>query len=49
MEHDMCINSCLAYTGPYKHLEICPECGEPRYEPQKKKPRQAHQENMEKT
>jgi len=31
--HDMCINSCVAYTGPLRDLEICPECGEPRYDP----------------
>jgi hypothetical protein len=40
MEHDMSINSCLAYTGPYKDLERCPECGEHRYELQSKRPRQ---------
>ena len=28
---DMCINSCLAFTGPYSHLEECPYCREPRY------------------
>jgi len=28
----MCINSCLAYTGPFHGLEICPKCGEPRYD-----------------
>ena len=30
--HDMCINSCLAYTGPFSELLTCPYCGEPRYE-----------------
>jgi len=29
--HDMCINSCLAYTGVWKDLTCCPTCGEPRY------------------
>ncbi|KAF8803010.1 hypothetical protein BYT27DRAFT_7226199 [Phlegmacium glaucopus] len=29
--HDMCINSCLAFTGPYKDLDVCPECAELRY------------------
>jgi hypothetical protein len=29
---DMCINSCLAYTGPLSDLEACPECGENRYD-----------------
>jgi hypothetical protein len=31
--HDMCINTCIAYTGPLRHLEICPHCNEPRYDP----------------
>jgi hypothetical protein len=30
--HHMCINSCLAYTGPFSELEICPLCSEPRYD-----------------
>lgn len=30
IEH-MCPNSCLAYTGPFGSLDICPECGEQRY------------------
>ena len=30
---DMCTNTCMAYTGPYKDMESCPYCGEPRYEP----------------
>lgn len=29
---DMCVNSCLAYTGPYAEDESCAECGEPRYD-----------------
>lgn len=29
----MCRNSCLAYTGPFKDLETCPECSEPRWDP----------------
>jgi len=28
---DMCINSCLAYTGPLSNLKACPECGENHY------------------
>ena len=24
LEHNMCIKSCLAYTGPYSELNICP-------------------------
>ena len=40
IEHDMCINSCIAYTGPFKELQTCPECGEPRMDPFTKKARQ---------
>jgi hypothetical protein len=40
IEHDMCINSCIAYTGPFKELQTCPECGEPRFDPFTRKPRQ---------
>ena len=28
----MCINSCVAYTGPFKALEVCPVCDEPRFD-----------------
>ena len=31
IEHDMCPESCIAYTGPYGELEICPRCSTPRY------------------
>lgn len=27
---DMCVNTCLAFTGPFAHLYICPQCGESR-------------------
>ncbi|OJT12484.1 hypothetical protein TRAPUB_10961 [Trametes pubescens] len=30
--HDMCINSCVAFTGPFAAEPDCPTCGEPRYE-----------------
>ena len=30
---DMCLNSCMAYTGPWKDLDSCPTCGETRYDP----------------
>ncbi|RXW12320.1 hypothetical protein EST38_g13534, partial [Candolleomyces aberdarensis] len=30
--HDMCINSCMAYTGPLACLEQCRVCSEPRYD-----------------
>jgi len=29
--HDMCINSCLGYTGPFENLDACSCCSEPRY------------------
>ncbi|KAJ3845710.1 hypothetical protein EV368DRAFT_53636, partial [Lentinula lateritia] len=25
---DMCVNSCLGFTGPFTKLEVCPYCGE---------------------
>ncbi|KAI9573427.1 hypothetical protein HD554DRAFT_2202163 [Boletus coccyginus] len=28
----MCINSCVAFVGPFSHLEECPECNEPHYD-----------------
>ncbi|KAK7684344.1 hypothetical protein QCA50_012668 [Cerrena zonata] len=33
IQEDMCINSCLAFTGPFKHLDSCPTYYEPRYDP----------------
>ena len=30
--HNMCINSCIAYTGPFLGLDSCPTCSEPRYD-----------------
>ncbi|KAF9032493.1 hypothetical protein BDZ89DRAFT_1091218 [Hymenopellis radicata] len=29
--HDMCINTCIGYTGPWSKLQRCVECGEPRF------------------
>ena len=29
---DMCVNSCMAFTGPYKHFNTCIECPELRYD-----------------
>lgn len=29
---DMCVNSCLAYTGPFEHEKECISCHEPRYD-----------------
>ncbi|KAF8151585.1 hypothetical protein B0H34DRAFT_665133, partial [Crassisporium funariophilum] len=30
---DMCINTCIAYTGPFAELDTCFYCSEPRYDP----------------
>ena len=38
VEHDICVNSCLAYTGPRETLDSCSHCGEPRYCPGTTKP-----------
>ena len=40
IEHDMCINSCMAYTGPLATLDKCSICQEPRLDPQTKTRRQ---------
>jgi hypothetical protein len=29
----MCIDSCVAFVGPYAELEECPRCQKPRYDP----------------
>ena len=29
---DMCVNTCVAYTGPFRTLTKCPVCAEQRYE-----------------
>ena len=31
-EHDMCVGSCVGFTGAFADLESCPECGESRYD-----------------
>ncbi|KAG2746110.1 hypothetical protein P692DRAFT_20637784, partial [Suillus brevipes Sb2] len=33
IEHDMCSESCVAFTGPFSHLDNCPVCGHHRYDP----------------
>ena len=33
-KHDMCIDSCAAFTGPFATLENCPQCGKSRYDPE---------------
>lgn len=35
--HDMCINSCMGYTGAYADLQACPFCAEHRYDRDKEK------------
>jgi hypothetical protein len=40
IQDDMCINSCIAYTGPFKDLQTCPECGQHRFDPITRKARQ---------
>jgi hypothetical protein len=32
LAHDMCINTCIAYTGPFSNLEMCPYCNTPQYD-----------------
>ncbi|KAI6155007.1 hypothetical protein BKA82DRAFT_3952152, partial [Pisolithus tinctorius] len=32
IEHDMCPDTCVAFTGPYAALDACPICGEDRYD-----------------
>ena len=34
-KNDMCIDSCVAFTGPFAHLEDCPICSKPRYNQEK--------------
>ena len=34
-QHDMCVDSCVGFTGPHARLEECPRCQEPRYDPEK--------------
>ena len=38
VEYDMCVNSCLAFTGPRESLDACSHCGESRYCPGSTKP-----------
>ncbi|CDO76955.1 hypothetical protein BN946_scf184685.g1, partial [Trametes cinnabarina] len=30
--NDMCIDSCVGFTGPYANLDKCPKCRQPRYD-----------------
>ncbi|KIL54984.1 hypothetical protein M378DRAFT_18358 [Amanita muscaria Koide BX008] len=36
LRNDMCVRSCVAFTGPLKELDKCPECNEDRYQKNKK-------------
>lgn len=33
IEHDMCPETCVAFTGPFADLDHCPICGSERYDP----------------
>jgi hypothetical protein len=33
--NDMCVNSCVAFTGPRVDADACSECGESRWDPQR--------------
>ncbi|KAH7887763.1 hypothetical protein F5I97DRAFT_1804750, partial [Phlebopus sp. FC_14] len=35
IEHDMCPNTCMAYTGPLSRLEACPICNLSRWDQSK--------------
>ncbi|KAI5981466.1 hypothetical protein F5J12DRAFT_731404, partial [Pisolithus orientalis] len=32
IKHDMCPDTCVAFTGPYSSLDMCPICGRDRYD-----------------
>jgi hypothetical protein len=38
--NDMCISSCMAYTGPFSDLDTCQYCGQPCYDGNSGKARQ---------
>lgn len=31
--HDMCVDTCVGFTGPFAPLDKCPKCSKPRYHP----------------
>jgi hypothetical protein len=33
LDHHMCPDSCIAYTGPFKNLKQCPYCRKDHYDP----------------
>lgn len=34
MKHDMCVNTCIGFTGSFALLDYCLECSEPHYKKQ---------------
>ncbi|KAJ3575566.1 hypothetical protein NP233_g1017 [Leucocoprinus birnbaumii] len=44
--HDMCRNSCLAFTGPFEGLDDCPECGVSRWKDPLAKKRVAEKQTL---
>lgn len=42
MVHNMCLKSCMAFTGPFADDEACHFCNEPRYLPTGKAQREFH-------
>ncbi|KIJ11420.1 hypothetical protein PAXINDRAFT_25521, partial [Paxillus involutus ATCC 200175] len=38
--HDMCLDSCAAFTGPFGDLDNCPSCGKSHWD--KVKPQQSN-------
>jgi hypothetical protein len=42
IEHDMCPDSCLAFTGPYAALEICPLCDKSHWDQEKLRASNGH-------
>lgn len=36
LQIDMCVNSCVAFMGPFKDLDKCPTCDEGCYQENKK-------------
>lgn len=40
--HDMCYDTCVAFTGPFSALEYCPNCRKPRYKGQRQGPSAQH-------
>ncbi|KAG1727415.1 hypothetical protein EDB19DRAFT_1643055, partial [Suillus lakei] len=33
IEHDMCPDTCVTFTGPFAELKNCPICDADRYDP----------------